>query len=115
MDAQNAAQVAKDLLQQIAVFSTIVSVMVFGIKATIKTIMKKGEEEKLHRAIGLSLTYAFGLIFGFLIKNEYLAGWYFKAIIGISVGTLAVAMYKSVVRSLLKVIPKLMEKFLGVK
>lgn len=113
MDVKTSAEIATDLLQQIAVFAVIASVMVYGVKETIKSIMNKKPEDNLHRAVGLSLTYGFSMILGFIMQNEYLTVWYYRIVFGIAIGTLAVALYQSVVKSILKLIPSMMEKFFG--
>lgn len=108
-------EVVKNLIVQITFFSAVCSVMTFGIKATIKAVMKKNDEEKLNRFIGLGLIYALGMMFGFVIKNEYITNVLYKIVFGFSIGTMAVASYQSVVKSLLNLVPKVMEKLLGVK
>ena len=102
----------QSLATEIVFYSIFCSFIVYGIKETIKSAMNK---PKVNRFVGLGLTYAFGMVCGFLIKNEYVTNIYYKVIFGVAIGATTVGVYKTVVKSLLDLIPSIMQKMFGKK
>ena len=94
------------LIEQIIFYSICNSFVVFGILQTIKRITEK---ETLNRFIGLGVTYAIGIIMGFMLWND-IPIWQ-KIIHGFFIGSTSVAVYKSATQSLLEIIPTLVERF----
>lgn len=95
------------ITKQVIYFSIINSFVVFGILSTIK---KLADKEKLHRFIGVVLTYCVGFIMGFMIAGVDI--WWQKLVYGLAIGSCSVAVYKSATKSLLEIIPTVVNKFL---
>jgi divalent metal cation (Fe/Co/Zn/Cd) transporter len=90
----------KDLIAQIVFYSIINSFVVFGV---LKTIKKIADKEKLNRFIGLGVTYIVGIIMGFMIWST-IPIWE-KIAYGFFIGCTSIAVYESATKSLLDIIP----------
>ena len=91
-------------------YAAIASFVTYGILQCILAITAK---EFIHRAWGLSITFLMGIVMGFLLPLE-LAIWQ-RFVWGAIIGCVSIGLYKSAIKSLLEVIPAIMDKILGVK
>jgi len=103
------------LVYEVVLYSVIASFVAYGLKQTIRAIMKTPAKEKLNRFVGIGLAYGFGMIFGFIMKNEYVTTVWYRIVFGIAIGATTVGIYNTVVKSLLGLIPNIVEKFFGDK
>jgi hypothetical protein len=103
-------QLFSELFQQIIFYAIISSVVIDGIKKTIKGIKKMGEEESLNRFVGLGLMYAFGFIASFFLKSELIVNFPMRLFFGIIIGSVGVACYDAVIKSVLGLIPNITKK-----
>lgn len=100
----------KEIFIDVIYLSIINSFIVYGVKNVIKTIINKDE---LSRFIGLGLTFAAGLIQGLFFDAHILLSQ--KIMYGFFIGCISVGIYESAVKSLLQLIPGVIDKLFGSK
>jgi len=100
----------KELLVSVLGFSVVVSCVSAGIKKTIKVIMNKADDDKLNKWIGLGLVYGFGILGGFLLKNEYIVAIWEKIVYGVFIGSITVLLYESAIKHVKNLIPSVFGK-----
>jgi len=103
-----------ELVKQVGLFAIVLSVVIGGIKKTIKVFMKIPETEKLSPYVGICMVYIFGLLLGFILQNEYVSTLWHKILFGFFIGAMTVEIYDDVIKYLRVVFRKLSEKVFGV-
>lgn len=98
----------KELIQQIAFYSICNSFVVFGLLKTIKSITEK---EKLNKWISIGITYAIGFVMGYMLYGD-IPIWQ-KFIHGFFIASCSVAGYEAAIKSMLEIIPTIVERFFG--
>lgn len=106
------------LAYQVFFYSILNSIVTYGLLCTIDKLIDPldKKEDKHHPFVALTLTYGIAMSMGFLVRSTYLNGniWPY-ILIGICIGSVSVAAYKSVIKSFLEIIPRMVEKVLGKK
>lgn len=95
-----------ELIQQIAFYSICNSFVVFGV---IKTIKQITEKEKLNRWLSVGITYSIGILMGYMLYGD-IPIWQ-KLIHGFFIASCSVAGYEAAIKSILEIIPSIVEKF----
>ena len=95
-----------ELVKQIVFFSCLCSIVTFGL---MQTFLKIVDKEELHRFVGIITTYIIGMVMGLMLFGDVVL-WQ-KFCYGFFIGSTAIALYKSVVQSMLEIVPLLMKKF----
>jgi hypothetical protein len=101
------------LFQQVIFYAIVSSIVVDGIKKTIKAAINKTADGtvQVHRGISLGLMYAFGFTCCFFLKSPVIDSIWIRLFFGFIIGNVGVGSYEAVVRSALELIPNLMNKF----
>jgi hypothetical protein len=94
-----------ELSKQILIYSIINSFVVYGILETVKKIYLNS----IHRFVGLIITYVLGMVMGFMFSGVDTT-WH-KIIWGLCLGGISIGIYKTAIKSLLEIIPTLMNRF----
>ena len=102
-----------ELLYQVGILILINSVTVQGVKVSIRRLINMPDDQKLNRFVILPIIIAFGIVSGFLIKSEFVDALWKVIIFGVFISAWTIVIYKSLVRTLLNIIPKLENKLLG--
>jgi len=98
-------ELTTEFIRQVFYASILNSFIVYGILQTVNKIIEK----KVHRFIGIGLTYVGGYLCTFYFGMTDIV---FILITGMVIGCLSVGIYKSAVQSLLEVVPAIVNKFL---
>lgn len=104
-----------ELFQQIIFYAIISSVVIHGIKKTIKTLRNMQEGQKLHRFYGIILMYVFGFVCCLFLKSSLITNNAMKIFFGLIIGTVGIACYDAVVKSVLGLIPNITKKIFAEK
>jgi hypothetical protein len=113
MDVEVTTELIGALFRQVIGMIILSSVVVDGLKKTIKTVKKMPKGAKLHSYVGLGLMYSFGLISGFAIQSPMLSGLFSRLFVGIIVGVVGVSLYDIALKSIMGLVPGITKKLLG--
>lgn len=101
--------ITQELLIQVLYAAVINSVIVYGILKTIKKLL---EHKTFPVWISVGLTYGMGFGISAAFKGLTYGVWVYL-ILSVLIGCLSVALYESIIKAVLGVVPKLINKISG--